>query len=96
MLVLLSLRAAEKRPDEPFEALKDYFGAYNDHKQIPLDELKEKIATTEAQNEYLRDEIESLRSQIEEAREEEERKQREQELLDVEEAKKKGKKKRRR
>ncbi len=45
---MLSLRASPNPPAEPFEALKDYFGAYNDHKQVPLDELREKIANLEA------------------------------------------------
>lgn len=90
------MRAAEKRPDEPFEALKDYFGAYNEHKQIPVDELREKIATIEAQNNYMREEIEELTLKIEEAKEEQERQRKEQELLEAQEAKKKGGRRRKR
>ena len=93
---LLSLRAAEKKPDEPFEALKDYFGAYNEFKQIPVDELNDKIENIQSQNEYLQQEIEELQEQIQIAREEQERKRREQELLEAEKAKEKGGRRRRR
>jgi TolA-binding protein len=96
ILVLLSLRASPNPPAEPFEALKDYFGAYNDHKQIPLDELREKIATLEAQNQYLGDEIEDLKTQIEEAKIQKEREDRERELREQEEKDAKGKKRRKR
>ena len=90
----MSLRASPNPPAEPFEALKDYFGAYNDHKQIPLDELREKIATLEAQNQYLGEEIEDLKVTIEEARVQKEREDRERELREQEEKDTKGKRKR--
>ena len=63
-LVLLSLRAAENKPSDPFESLKDYFGAYNDHKMVQVSELREKITTIETQNQYLHEEIEELKEGI--------------------------------
>ena len=67
--VLLSLRAAENKPSDPFESLKDYFGAFNDHKMVQVSELREKITTIETQNQYLQEEIDELRENIQLAKE---------------------------
>lgn len=85
------MRPEENRPEEPFEALKDYFGAYNDHKWNSIDELREQITNLKTQNEYLSKEAQNLTDEIEEAKAEAERKRKEQEELEQAEQDKKPK-----
>ena len=57
-------------PENPIEALKDYFGAYNENKWNEVDDIREKIVTLKTQNEYLSKEQVELQEEIELAIEE--------------------------
>lgn len=60
-------------PENPIEALKDYFGAYNENKWNEVIDLREKIVSLQSQNDYLHKEISELQDEIEIAIEEKQR-----------------------
>jgi chromosome segregation ATPase len=90
-IVLVSLRSAPEHPASPIEALKDYYGAYNDHKWNDVDELREKILALKEENGDLAGQLENLAEEIEFAKEEQLRLAEEEELRKKEEEETKGK-----
>jgi chromosome segregation ATPase len=71
--------------------LKDYYGAYNDHKWNDVDELREKILALKEENGDLAGQLENLAEEIEFAKEEQLRLAEEEELRKKEEEETKGK-----
>lgn len=81
---IVSLRTCSDPPSNPLEGLKDYFGAYNEHKWNEIDELRDKIIDLKEENENFLAEIENLTEEIEIAKEEEIRRLQEAEATRIE------------
>jgi regulator of replication initiation timing len=67
--VLLSLRNSNERPENPLNALNDYFGQYRDPAWDEFDQMKENIEKTHQHNRELEVQIEKLRVDIQRERE---------------------------
>ena len=64
-VVLLSLKASEQRPTEPFHQLRDYFQTYREVDRIPEDQLEQRVLDLKASNRELEQQVESLKAEIE-------------------------------
>ena len=86
------MRRNNELPDEPIEALTDYFGAYNNAKVGEIGNLAEQVEKLKIENKILAEEIEATEKLIDQKKIEKEQAEAARKLAEEEEAKKKGKK----
>lgn len=93
IIVLVSLRSAKEKPEEPLKALRDYFGEIKDSSWTVKENLEKDIENLKEDNQKQLNEIENLKQLIILKKEEIKKKEEEERIRLEEEQAKKDKKK---